>query len=104
LFSWDVLRSTVEVFRRAASAAGDAPGSLPVVVQVNGSVTTTPLDERAPLTGSVQQVADDLAELKSLGVDHVFWSLYAEPDEQLHSLEQLLAQVRGSSINRQPNP
>jgi hypothetical protein len=37
----------------------------------------------------------DLAELDSLGADHVFWGVSdAEPDDQLHYLEQLLAQVR----------
>ena len=47
---------------------------MPIVLQVNGSVTTTPLDERAPLTGSTDQVADDLAQLSALGTDHVVWS------------------------------
>lgn len=77
----------------AAEAAGYDPGALPVVVQVNGSVTTKPLDQRAPLTGSVEQVAGDLAELLALGVDHVFWSMVdTQPHEQLNALEQLLAQ------------
>jgi probable F420-dependent oxidoreductase len=93
MFSWDMLRSTVETFRRAAEAAGRDPGSLPVVVQVNGPVTPKPLDQRAPLTGSVEQVAGDLAEASSLGADHVFWQMPdVQPDEQLHALEQLLAQ------------
>jgi alkanesulfonate monooxygenase SsuD/methylene tetrahydromethanopterin reductase-like flavin-dependent oxidoreductase (luciferase family) len=61
-----MLRTSVETFRRAAEAAGRDPGPLPIVVQVNGSVTTTPLDERAPLTGSTDQVADDLAQLSAL--------------------------------------
>jgi probable F420-dependent oxidoreductase len=100
-FSWDVLRNTVETFRRAAEAAGHDPGSLPVVVQVNGSITITPLDERAPLTGSVDQVDEDLAELTSLGADQVFWwSMDTEPEEQLQLLEQVLAQVRGSASPR----
>lgn len=47
----------------------------------------------APLTGSVEQVAEDLAELRSLGVDQVFGSMVGtEPDAQLHALELLLAQ------------
>ena len=77
----------------AAEAAGHDPGSLPVAVQVNGPVTTEPLAERAPLTGSVEQVAEDLAELRSLGADQVFWSMVGtEPDAQLRALELLLAQ------------
>jgi probable F420-dependent oxidoreductase len=97
MFSWDMLRDSVETFRRAAEAAGHDPGSLPVVVQVNGPVTPKALDERAPLTGSVEQVAEDLAELRALGVDHVFWLMpEVRPDEQLQALEQLLAQNRSS--------
>lgn len=93
MFSWEMLRDTVELFRRAAEAAGHDPGTLPVVVQVNGPVTTRPLQERAPPTGSVEQVAGDLAEASALGVDQVFWSMPdTRPDEQLHALEQLLAQ------------
>jgi alkanesulfonate monooxygenase SsuD/methylene tetrahydromethanopterin reductase-like flavin-dependent oxidoreductase (luciferase family) len=63
------------------------------MVQVNGSVTASPLDQRAPLTGTVEQVADDLAELNSLGIAQVFWSLYTHPEEQPDALEQLLAHV-----------
>jgi len=38
-------------------------------------------------------VAEDLAELRSLGADQVFWSMVGtEPDAQLHALELLLAQ------------
>ena len=93
MFSWDMLRDTVELVRRAAEDAGHDPGSLPVAVQVNGPVTTEPLAERAPLTGSVEQVAEDLAELRSLGADQVFWSMVGtEPDAQLRALELLLAQ------------
>ena len=94
MFSWDMLRSTVDLFRQTAQAAGHDPHSLPVVVQVNGSVTTAPGDEPAPLTGSVQQVAGDLAQLRSLGVDHVFWLMLDDtgPGQHLQVLEQLLAQ------------
>jgi probable F420-dependent oxidoreductase len=93
LMSWDGLRETVETFRRAAESAGRDSRSLPVVVRVNGSITTKPLDERAPLTGSVEQVAEELAQVRSMGADHVFWSMDTEPAEQLAVMEQLLAQV-----------
>jgi probable F420-dependent oxidoreductase len=93
LMSWDGLRETVETFRRAAKSAGHDPSVLPVVVRVNGSITTAPLDERAPLTGSVEQVAEDLAQARSLDADHVFWSMATEPAEQLAVMEQLLAQA-----------
>ncbi|GAA1552631.1 LLM class F420-dependent oxidoreductase [Kribbella sancticallisti] len=86
-FGWDALRGTVEMFR---AAAGDA--ALPIVVHVNGAVTTKPVGDRMPLTGEIDQVAGELAELVSLGVDHVFWtSPDTDPDELLEALAQLQA-------------
>jgi probable F420-dependent oxidoreductase len=90
----DQLRTAITTFRQAAERAGHDPASLPVVVRVNGPVTTgPPAGERAPLTGTVAQVADDLAELQTLELDQVFWAMDTEPDEQLHAMEQLLAQT-----------
>ena len=75
---------------RAAGAAGIDPDTLPVMLQVNGNVTTTPLDERGPLIGSPEQVADDLEQARKLGVEHVYWNSEDDPLTQL----SLLAQVR----------
>ncbi|MEO3827075.1 TIGR03619 family F420-dependent LLM class oxidoreductase [Actinomadura sp. B10D3] len=91
VFEWDVLRQTIDTFRRTAEAAGHDPSRLPVVVQVNGDVTAKPLDERAPLTGSPEQVAGDLATLDELDVRHVLWMSDVEPAEQLRLLERVLA-------------
>lgn len=89
------LRNAIGTFRQAAQDAGHDPSSLPVVVRINGSITATPpTTDGAPLTGSVAQVADDLAELEALDVDQVFWDMDTDPDEQLQVLGQLLDQVR----------
>ncbi|MFI0350458.1 TIGR03619 family F420-dependent LLM class oxidoreductase [Actinomadura sp. 9N407] len=88
IFDWDVLRATIEAYRRAAETAGNPGG--PIVVQVNGPVTAEPLDERAPLTGSAEQVAGDLAELDELAVDHVFWFTEDEPAGRVAAIEPLL--------------
>jgi probable F420-dependent oxidoreductase len=93
MFSWDMLQSTLDLFRQHAEAAGHDPTALPIVVQVNGPVTPTPLDPRAPLTGSFEQVSGDLASLRALGVDHVYWAMVdGGPGADLHTLERLLAQ------------
>lgn len=89
VFDWDALRGTVAAYRRTAQAAGHGVASLPLVVQVNGAVSGGgPVDERAPLTGAVEQVADDLTELDRLGVDHVFWAMM-DGDDQLGVLARL---------------
>ena len=92
------LQTAIESFRQAAEKAGRDPGSLPVVVRVNGNVTadrsTRPSSiERGLLTGTVAKVGDDLDKLQGLNVDQVFWQMDTQPDEQLHALEQLLSQT-----------
>jgi hypothetical protein len=42
------------------------------------------------LSFSICPSGGDLSELKSLGVDHVFWTLHDDIDEQLAAMEQLL--------------
>lgn len=93
IFDWDALRDTIQMFRRTAEAAGHDPASLPITVQVNGTVAVAAGDERAPLTGSVDQVATDLETLAPLRPDHVLWAMDSAPDDQLHALEQLHARA-----------
>jgi probable F420-dependent oxidoreductase len=84
------LEQAVGTFREAALAAGHDPAALPVVVRVNGTITDEPVERRQPLTGSVEQVLEDLPALEALGVAEVFWSGSAEPDDQVRRLERLL--------------
>jgi probable F420-dependent oxidoreductase len=88
IFDWDALSGTIEAYRGAARAAGQPAG--PVVVQVNGAVTAKPVDGRAPLTGSADQVAGDLDRLDQLNVDHVFWAFPGGPAESVRSIAPLL--------------
>jgi probable F420-dependent oxidoreductase len=92
IFDWESVGGTIATFREAEAAAGHEPGSLPVLLQVNGVLTEHALDQRAPLLGSVDQVATDLERAASLGVGHVYWnSLVEDPLEQI----PLIAQLRG---------
>ncbi|HEU5157122.1 MAG TPA: TIGR03619 family F420-dependent LLM class oxidoreductase [Streptosporangiaceae bacterium] len=90
----EALGDLLGAFRRAAEAAGHDPGALPIVVRVNGSITDAALDDREPLTGSIDQILDDLARLETFGVGEVFWSMRIEPDRQLAAMERLLAATR----------
>jgi probable F420-dependent oxidoreductase len=90
---WESLEHQLTVFR-AAAPADRQPG--PVVVRVNSPVTENPLDDadRGPLSGSVDQVKDDLRRVAELGVDHVMWDLTASGvpyQTQLDLLEPLIA-------------
>lgn len=94
LWDWETLSGLVETFHRAGQAAGHEPGTLPVVLRVNGDIGDQPLPERRPLSGTVDQVAEDVERLHGLGVDHVFWAMFAtEPDAQLDAMRRLRAAV-----------
>jgi len=90
IFDWETIRAIIDTFRAAAHASGQDPSTLPIMLQVNGNVTAEPSNERAPLIGSVEQVAADLEQATRLGVEHVFWNTGGhEPLEQLPLLAQL---------------
>ena len=91
IFDWDMVRQTVETFRAAAGAAGHDPDALPIMLQVNGNVTTEAVDERGPLLGSPDQVAADLDRAAGLGVEQVFWNCNDDPLGRLPLLAQLRA-------------
>lgn len=103
IFDWDMLGGWLDAYRQAyqppAGGTGDAGdggdgAAGPVVVQVNGTLSTKPVDERPPLTGSVEQVAEDLAKAKSLGIDHVIWApIDGDTDEQVDLLEALKREI-----------
>ncbi len=71
IFDWDTVRGAIATFRAAAETSGTDPDTLPVLLQVNGNLTVDPQDDRAPLTGSPEQVAADLEQAMTLGVGHV---------------------------------
>jgi probable F420-dependent oxidoreductase len=93
VMGWDAFEQGMAAWRAAEREAGREEGSLPVVVRVNGSLHDKPLDEREPLAGSPEQVAEDLPRLAAYGVDEVFWSMDydpVEPNAQLTLMEQLV--------------
>jgi probable F420-dependent oxidoreductase len=90
IFDWDMVAETIKTFRAAARVAGRDPATLPIMLQVNGNVTEESLDERGPLLGSPEQVADDLEHAAALGVQHVYWnSVDGDPVRQLPLLARL---------------
>jgi hypothetical protein len=89
IFDWDAIRDSIETFRAAAGAAGLDPDTLPVMLQVNGSVTAEPQDQRGPLVGSLEQVATDLDQAAKLGIEHIYWNTDNDPLRQLPLLAQL---------------
>jgi probable F420-dependent oxidoreductase len=89
IFDWNTIRQSIDSFRSAAKAAGHDLDTLPIMLQVNGNLTEKPMQERAPLLGSPDQVAADLDQAAKLGVAHVFWNSNDDPLRQLPLLGQL---------------
>ncbi len=67
------LRQTIDSFRAAASAAGRNPDRMHVILRINAVIGEKPAKEpRGLLTGSVEQVAKDLAKFGEIGANHMF--------------------------------
>jgi probable F420-dependent oxidoreductase len=90
IFDWETVHGTVDAFRAAAAAAGHDPDRLPIMLQVNGSLTAAAVDGRGPLLGSPDQVAGDLDRAAGLGIEHVYWNSLGDPMGQLPLLAQLI--------------
>ncbi|MET9271626.1 TIGR03619 family F420-dependent LLM class oxidoreductase [Kribbella sp. NPDC003557] len=89
MMTWEMFDGAIATFRTAAAKAGHDLSTLPVVVRVNGGLSASPVDDRAPLTGSVEQVLEDLGRLSGSGADHVFWDSAEDADQQLGLLAEL---------------
>jgi len=75
--------------------AGHDPAALPVVVRANTAVgEEVAEEERPPLGGSPEQVAQDLGRLRELEVDEVFFDMnrfFIPVEEQFRAVERLQA-------------
>lgn len=89
MIGWEMLEGSVAVYREAAAKAGHDAAALPIVLRVNGELSAAPVDGREPLTGSVEQVVEDLARVARSGVDHVFWGPADESEQQLGLMAEL---------------
>jgi probable F420-dependent oxidoreductase len=71
------VRSAVAAVRQAATQAGKAPDAVRCVVRGVTVLRDKPIDaaDRRPLSGSLEQIRDDLAVYASFGVDEVFLDL-----------------------------
>ena len=89
--SWSSLEQVVRDFPEMVRQAGRNPDSLQIIVRSNSIVSSRALPEtHNPLSGSLEQIRDDMQRLAHLGIKHVFFDLVAMPvNEQLGMLEKL---------------
>ena len=90
-WSWSSLEQVTRAFPEMVRQAGRDPQGMLTVLRSNSPVSAIALAEpRPPLSGSLEQIHEDMQRLKNLGIGHVFFDLVAMPiSEQLTILEKL---------------
>lgn len=91
---WEDLERMIGWYREAAAAAGRGGGR--VIVRANSTVGGRLPEPRDALTGSFEQIAEDLRRLRALGVDEVFFDMNRfpiAPLDQVRLVERLRASV-----------
>lgn len=71
---------TIRVVREAARTAGRDPDGLRFVCRGSVRVRAAAVDERRPLTGSIEEIRGDVAELAAQGVTEFFVDLNFDPE------------------------
>lgn len=69
--SIEALPEAMETIRAEAASAGRNPASLTLTLRANVHLTDGPLDERFPFVGSWDQVLEDIALARDVGVDEL---------------------------------
>ncbi|MGI5241074.1 LLM class F420-dependent oxidoreductase [Dactylosporangium sp. CA-139066] len=89
---------TLGRLRELTAAAGRDPAEVGCTFQV-GLSTLRPGEDRRPYTGSIEQIADDIAQLAEAGVDHVFLTVanvVEDMDEYVDVAGRFYSAVRGA--------
>ena len=74
------INESVDIIRGAAEEAGRDPASLQMIVRGLVRLGSEGGKDRAPLTGSADQIYDDIGALESKGIDEVFIDLNFHPE------------------------
>jgi alkanesulfonate monooxygenase SsuD/methylene tetrahydromethanopterin reductase-like flavin-dependent oxidoreductase (luciferase family) len=74
------ISDSIRTVRNAADEAGRNPADVHIVVRGVLKFGPEGGPDRTPLTGSAEQIRDDLARLAEQGVDEVFLDLNFDPD------------------------
>lgn len=92
-WNWEMLEQGIQSFLSMVQAAGRDPKKMLIVVRANGQLSEKLLpDPRPMLSGTVEQIREDIARLEQIGANHVFFDLntsHTPIDDQLRFLERL---------------
>ncbi len=88
------LEDELRLFRGSVREANRNPNNLQVILRANNTLTEDPLPApRQLLSGSKDQIIEDLVAVRQLGVDHVFFSFGHSGvplDKQIHLMESIV--------------
>jgi probable F420-dependent oxidoreductase len=91
--SWEILETSIRLFREAARDAGRDPRRLQIAVCAASYTTWHGADQRPPLNGALGEIRRDLDRLRGLNVDHVYFGVnydHSTLDMQLERMEGLV--------------
>jgi probable F420-dependent oxidoreductase len=92
LYTWEMAEMVAHDFPEQVRRNGRDPSQMEIIPHVVGNgIAPRPLPEpRVPLTGSLEQISEDLQRLEELGIGHVAFDLAGMPiAERLQQMEQL---------------
>ena len=81
-------------YRKMVQDAGRDPKRQKIIVRANAQVTDAPVENHRPLSGSVDQIVEDLRWLKTLEIETVFFDMNNNNtpiDDQLRYMRQMQA-------------
>jgi probable F420-dependent oxidoreductase len=93
----DQLRNTVNTMKEIASKASKDPNSFKVILLTYPQISKTDdsgSGQRSPLTGTIEQIGEDITEIRDMGIDHIvigFWfsPIYENLDQTIEISKQL---------------
>jgi probable F420-dependent oxidoreductase len=96
------LQSTVNTIRDLATKANKDPNSFKVILLTYPNISDSKNSgggARFPMTGTIEEVGNDIREIKAMGIEHVvfghfFSPIYGNIDQTIETSKQLLQYVK----------
>jgi len=92
------LRSTINTMRNLATKANKDPNSFKVILLTYPNISDSKNsggDQRFPMTGTIEEVGNDIKEIKDMGIEHAVFGLFFSPiygniDQTIETSKHLL--------------
>ncbi len=97
-YNWDMAEMVAHDFPEQVRLNGRDPSQMEIIPHIDNGIAAQPLPEpRMPLSGSIEQISEDLQRFEALGIKHVAFDLagmsIAERLRQMEKLRRAAADV-----------